>query len=457
MNIAIIDDQDDIKYAIEKILQKENHTCYGFCGDEDDLAEGIRVFDVQLIILDMMLKDSLTGLDIVKKLKEKSIEIPIIMITAYTTPSNMIEASKSGITDIIQKPFSAKEILETVNKYSSEKSVRDFSLIHNEEEFIGSYKSMKEVYKLIGIASSSDSNILISGDTGSGKDLIAKLIHKNSSRSEEPFVAINCSTIPENMFEKLMYGRVDNYFKNNESKHIGHVQKVKKGTLYLDEISNLHISLQTKLVRFLETKSYYPVGSSEETIFEGRVICSSLLNSKELLKNSLFRDDLYYRIATLEIALPNLENRKEDIKELSKYFIKYFSRELNVNSKILDKNAIDFLENHVFKGNVRELKNLIYKIMILSRKDTVSVDDLKDIIYDKSDKKEDYLKTICSEVLELYKDETIKDLFIDFEKEILKNLLIKEQNISKVARNMAISRNTLKDKIKKYSLEEFIK
>lgn len=232
MNIAIIDDQDDIKYAIEKILTKQGHTCYGFSGNEEDLIEGLNVFEVDLIILDMMLEDNLTGLDVIETLRNQEINTPIIMITAYTTPSNMIKASKAGIIDIIQKPFSANDIVQTVERYSSISLPKTLSLNSGEEEFIGSFETMKEIYKNIGMAANNSSNVLIVGETGTGKELIARLIHKNSTGANEPFVAINCATIPENLFEKLMYGKVENFSKNQNEAHLGYVQKVGRGTLF---------------------------------------------------------------------------------------------------------------------------------------------------------------------------------------------------------------------------------
>lgn len=453
MNIAIIDDQDDIKYAIEKILKKEGHTCYGFCGNEEDLLDGLKVFDIELIILDMMLEKDLSGLNIIQKLKKEKFDISIIMITAYTTPSNLIEASKSGIIDIIQKPFSAKDIVQTVNKYLPTHTSKINLKKIAKKEFIGSFETMKEIYKSIGLSAKNDSNILIIGDTGTGKDLVAKLIHENSINARKPFVAINCSTIPENLFEKLMYGKVENFSKNQNQAHIGHIQKVGEGTLYLDEINELHPSLQVKLLRFLETKSFYPLGSANEIKFKGRIICASSRKKSELENSEVFRSDLYYRISTFEIELPSLKDRKNDIKELVLYFIKTHCQLLKIKEKRVSEDVIEFLKECDLKGNVRELKNIIYKAILNSRNEMIFLEDIENNINNTDSQKIIVLKKITEEILNVYDLEESKNIFEDFENIMLEALFNKCNNISKLSNHLGITRNTLKSKFKKYNLD----
>lgn len=453
MNIAIIDDQDDIKYAIEKILKKQGHTCYEFNGNEEDLIEGLNIFEVDLIILDMMLEENLTGLDVIHTIRNQDINTPIIMITAYTTPSNMIKASKAGIIDIIQKPFSANDIIQTVEKYIPNCPPKTLYLNSGEEEFIGSFETMKEIYKNIGMAANNSSNVLIIGDTGTGKELIARLIHKNSTQAHEPFVAINCATIPENLFEKLMYGKVENFSKNQNEAHLGYVQKVGFGTLFLDEISELHPNLQVKLLRFLETKSFYPLGSNQEIQFQGRIICASLKRQNELEQQGSFRSDLYYRISTFEIFVPTLHQRKDDIKALVLHFIKQICTSLNMPEKSIEDDSISFLKECQLKGNVRELKNIIYKSVLHSRNDIISKQDLNRNINKNYNDKKNLLKEVCKELSTQYSVENAQILFEDFEKEMLQTLLKECNNISQLSTHLGITRNTLKAKLKKYGIE----
>lgn len=442
MHIAIIDDQADIRYAIEKMLSKQGHTCYGFSGSEEDLLEGIDVFEIDLIILDMMLENGLTGIDVLEKIKKASYQIPTILITAYTTPSNFISASKSGIIDIIEKPFSTKDILEVVNKYKKEdKKQKPFLLKENNEEFIGSFEIMKDIYNKIGIAAKSDITVSIFGETGIGKELVSRLIHQNSTRSKHPFVAINCATIPEDMFERIFYGHKDKK---------GYADSVGEGTLLLDEISDLKPSIQSKLLRFLELKTFTPLGELQEKKFKGRVICTSLTNPKELVEKNLFRNDLYHRISMLEIALPNLDKRTKDIKDLAHHFIKLANIELDVKIKAIQDDAIEFLEHHHFTGNIRELKNTIYKAALGARNDKITIEDIKKTLH--SVDKKSTIEEMCKNLINMYGVENSKDIFEDIEKELLKELLYQCQNISKLAQYLNISRNTLKAKIEKYDI-----
>jgi len=453
VNIAIIDDKEDIKYAIEKILKKQGHTCYGFEGGEEDLIDGLEAFEIDLIILDMMLAKSLSGLDVIDRIRGHSIDTPIIMITAYTTPSNIIKASKVGVIDIIQKPFSTQDIVDTVAKYTPNTQKRSLENEVDSERFIGSYGTMQEIYKNIGIAANSDLNVLIIGETGSGKELVAKLIHKNSQNGGEPFLAINCATIPENLFERLMYGRVENFAKNQNEANIGYAKQVGNGVLFLDEIDELHTTLQAKLLRFLETKSFYPLGSTVEEKFCGKIICASSKSKEELQNNNLFRNDLYFRIATFCIEIPSLKERKEDIKDLANYFVELFCAQTGVKKKEIEIDAINFLKEYEFKGNVRELKNLIHRVVLSSRNETISLDDIKENIDKKTDKRGVLLKKSVGELLSLYTIEETQSLFEDIEREILSLLLQKCNNISKVAQHLNITRNTLKAKMKKYALK----
>lgn len=453
MNIAIIDDKEDIKYAVEKILKKQGHTCYRFDGTEEELIEGLETFEINLIILDMMLAKSLTGLDVIKRVRKHNIDTPIVIITAYTTPSNIIKASKAGVIDIIQKPFSTEDIVQIVAKYTQNVQKKHRQLELKEEQFIGSFETMQDIYKDIGIASSSILNTLIIGDTGTGKELVAKLIHKNSKQCDEPFVAINCATIPENLFERLMYGRVENFSKNQNEVQEGYIQQVGFGTLFLDEISELHINLQPKLLRFLETKSFYPLGSSRELTFNGRVICASLKTKEELSNPHLFRNDLYHRIATFEIEVPNLNKRKNDIEALVTYFITQFCSTANIKEKSITKEAIDFLKECDFKGNVRELKNLIHKTMHHCRNELIALEDIQNNVPKNINSKSLFLENVCKEILGLYDIKESKTIFEDFEQKMLKLMLQKCNNISQLAQHLGITRNTLKTKLKKYHID----
>ena len=442
MNIAIIDDQADIRYAVEKMLSNKGHTCYGFGGDEEDLIEGIEVFDIDLIILDMMLEGSLTGLDVLERIKKASYQIPTILITAYATASNLINAAKSGIVDIIEKPFGTEDILKIVNKYKREdKKGKPFLFKDSNEEFIGSFENMKNIYSKIGIAAKSDVIVSIYGKSGTGKGLVAKLIHKNSARASRPFIAVNCTSILEEQFDTLFFGSDD---------YTGYVNSVGEGTLFLDEFSDLKLSLQGKLLRFIESGVF--LLDERKVELKARIICASSINLKELVEKKLFRNDLYHKISMLEIDLPSLDKRREDIKDLIFHFIKLANIELKTNIKGIDKDAVKFLENYNFSENIRELKNTIYKAILGARYDNIMLEEIKTLLQTPGHDSQLTLENICKNIVNIYGVENSKNIFNNLEKGILKELMNRCHNISALAKYMDISRNTLKSKLKKYDI-----
>ncbi len=435
MNIAIIDDQSDIRYAVEKMLSNKGHTCYGFCGDEEDLIDGIEVFDIDLIILDMMLEGSLTGLDVLERIKKASYQIPTILITAYATASNLINAAKSGIVDIIEKPFGTEDILKVVNKYKREdKKGKPFLFKDSNEEFIGSFETMKSIYSKIGIAAKSDVIVSIYGKSGTGKGLVAKLIHKNSIRASKPFITVNCTSILEEQFDTLFFGNDD---------YEGYVNSAGEGTLFLDEFSDLKLSSQGKLLLFLD---------SRKVEFKARIICASSINLKKLVEKKLFRNDLYHKISMLEINLPSLDKRREDIKDLIFHFIKLANIELKTNIKGIDKDAVQFLENYNFSENIRELKNTIYKAILSARYENIMLEEIENLLQTPSQDSQPTLENICKNIVNIYGVENSKNIFDDIEKGILEELMNRCSNISALAKYMNISRNTLKAKLKKYNI-----
>jgi len=442
VNIAIIDDQADIRYAVEKMLSNKGHTCYGFCGDEEDLIEGIEVFDFDLIILDMMLEGSLTGLDVLDRIKSASYQIPTILITAYATASNLINAAKSGIVDIIEKPFGTEDLLKVVNKYNREdKKGKPFLFKDSNEEFIGSFETMKNIYNKIGIAAKSDVIVSVYGKSGTGKGLVAKLIHKNSTRSSNPFTRVNCTSISQEKFDALFFGSDD---------YEGYINSAGEGTLFLDEFSDLKPSLQGKLFRFLESGAFVFDGKRVE--LRARIICASSVNIKELVEKKLFRNDLYHKVSMLEIELPSLGKRREDIKDLIFHFIKLANMELKTNIKSIDKDAVKFLENYEFNGNIRELKNTIYKAILGARHENIMLEEIKNVLQTPNHDSQPTLESICKNVVNIYGVENSKNIFDDLEKGILEELLKRCHNISALAKYMDISRNTLKSKFKRYNI-----
>lgn len=450
MKIAIIDDQHEIRYSLSKILQRNHHTTFQFNGEEEDFCVAIAEQGIELLVMDMMLGENLTGIDLIKKLKKADIALPIILMTAYTTPSNMIEASKIGIKDILQKPFDEASLISLVDKYrhvpKKEKQTK-LALKQGREEFVGSFETMREIYRKIGIASNNDLSVLIFGETGTGKELIATLIHTNSDKNEQPFIAVNCASIPKDLFESQLFGHEKGSFTSADKQHIGFAEQTGSGTLFLDEIGELDNELQSKLLRFLETKQFRRIGGTKELEFHGRIISATNAN----LEENGFREDLYFRLSMLSITLPTLKERKQDIPILCDYFIAKANRDLKTSLSSISNSALEMLREKEWKGNIRELRNSIYSACLNAQEDVLSIEDFKDIKKSVPSKDvEAQMNRLCTEYIEKNGIETVHVLEEAFKKEFLNVAYSFCPNITKLSLALGLSRNTLKKQLKEY-------
>jgi DNA-binding NtrC family response regulator len=453
MKIAIIDDQQEIRYSLSKILQRHNHKTVQYNGLEFDIAALIEEQAIELLIVDVMLSEELTGIDLIKSFKKKGLDISIILMTAYTTPENMIEASKIGIKDILQKPFGENELIELVDKLSISKKKElptPISHVNKKSEFVGSFETMKEIYHKIGIAANNDLAVLIYGETGTGKELIANLIHKNSERNDEPYIAINCASIPKELFESQLFGHEKGSFTSADKQHIGYAEQTRGGTLFLDEIGELDAELQSKLLRFLETRRFRRVGGSKELIFEGRIISATNVNLKEKSEKGLFREDLYFRLSILSINMPTLAERSKDIPILCEHFIDKANKELKTSIKSISKEAITSLMQQPWKGNIRELRNAIYSACLNARDKSLEVTDFVFSQEEDLDSFENQLKSLLSEHIQQSKN--LKDLEITLQKVFLSTCFAYMPNISQLSQALNRARNTLKKQLKELEI-----
>lgn len=453
MKIAIIDDQQEIRYSLSKILKRNHHQTVQFNGEEQNLGEHIVEQGVELLIVDVMLGETLTGIDLVKQFKKENIELPIILMTAYTTPTNMIEASKIGIKDILQKPFDEKELLALVSKYQlhTKKEPSKPIIKQGKEEFVGSYETMKEIYKKIGIAANNDLCVLILGETGTGKELISNLIHTNSARSSHPFIALNCASIPKDLFESQLFGHEKGSFTSADKQHIGFAELAGEGTLFLDEIGELDIELQSKLLRFLETKKFRRIGGSKELSFEGRIISATNASLRENIDKGAFREDLFFRLSMLTIHVPNLQQRAQDIPILCEHFIAKANKDLKTTISSISPQALQKLQKQTWKGNIRELRNTIYSACLNTSENSIEVQDVQDKEVKDSSLEGD-IKKLCTTYIQRYGIDKAKHLEDIFKKELLHVAHNECPNITKLSTAFDISRNTLKKQLKEFGI-----
>ncbi len=449
MTIGIIDDQDEIRYSVSKILKRSKYNTILFNGLEDDIAKQINDRDINLLIVDVMLSEDFSGIDLVKNLREQGIKTPIILMTAYTTPTNMIEASKIGIKDILQKPFTANELKDTVKKYDEKNDSYTKLLDQINEEFVGSFETMKEIYSKIGVAANNNLPVIVLGDTGTGKELIANLIHKNSKNSKYNILAINCASIPKELFESQLFGHEKGSFTDAKNLHVGFAEAVGEGTLFLDEIGEIDISIQGKLLRFLENRTFKRVGGNSDIKFRGRVISATNINITSNIEKDKFRQDLYFRLSMIKIEIPTLAQRKRDIPSLVDFFIKKANQDLKLSIKGISNDALEILQNRSYKGNIRELKNIVYNSALNAHEDIIKKENIK---FDNSSDSTLEVYDIIYNMLETQGIENAKNIYENIEKDFYSALLKKSENITHLANHLDISRSTLRKILKKYKL-----
>jgi len=446
MKIAIIDDQDEIRYSVSKILKRAKYDTVLFNGLEEDIGRQIKESDIKLLIVDVMLSDDFSGIDLVKNLYLYDIKLPVILMTAYTTPTNMIEASKIGIKDILQKPFTPDELKDTVKKYDEKKD--DYVKVMDKinEEFVGSFETMKDVYSKIGMAANNNLPVIILGDTGTGKELIARLIHKNSKNSKSEFLAVNCASIPKELFESQFFGHEKGSFTDANKQHVGYVEAVGDGTLFLDEIGELDISLQSKLLRFLEDKTFKRVGGNSDIEFKGRIVSATNININDNITKEKFRQDLYFRLSIISLEVPTLKQRKKDIPLLVDFFIKKANQDLKLNIKGISSEALKILKNRSYKGNIRELKNAVYNSVLNAHEYIIQQDNIK---FEAQNTKDASIKDIISQKLDERGLENAKDILEEIEQEFYAVLIEKDSNITHLAKYLKTSRSTLRKILQK--------
>lgn len=369
MRALIVDDEQNIRKVLNILLKEDGfeiHEASSVTNANSLIKENY--FDIAIV--DLRLSDG-SGIDILKTIKEQNPETVVLIITAFASTETAIAAMKLGAYDYVTKPFNLDEIrivLKNIKeKIILQKKVKELQQYADEyQNIIGKSDAMKRVFNMIDKIAPFDTNVLITGESGTGKELVAKAIHNKSMRSGKPFIAINCASLPAELLESELFGYTKGAFTGAYTSKQGLIDEANGGTLFLDEIGEMPLSLQAKLLRFLEEKKIRPIGSSSEIEIDVRIVAATNKTLNELLEKGEFREDLYYRLSTFEIRLPSLRERKEDIPLLINHFVKLFSRKFQKDIYRIEPAFVDYIMQQELKGNVRELKNIIEKEVILS-------------------------------------------------------------------------------------------
>lgn len=374
--ILLIEDDASIVGGLKKELQVEGYEVAVAERGDDGLAQAKeQPFDVVITDLKM---PGLSGLQLVEQLHAAKPKLPIIVVTAFGTTETAIDASKLGAYDYLLKPFDMAELLDLVaksvacNRLMSE-PVEIGAARANQSAIIGNSRAMQAVYKEIGRVAATAVTVLIRGETGTGKELVARAIYQHSSRAAQPFIAVNCAAIPETLLESELFGHDRGAFTGAHARRIGRFEQANRGTIFLDEIGDLSLNTQVKLLRVLQEKYIQRVGGNEKIPVDVRVLAAThrdlegALKENEASRTFRFREDLFYRLSGVTITLPPLSQRPEDIPDLVKYFMQRSSSEVGVDAPSIQPEAIAFLQSQVWPGNVRELENVVRQALLLAR------------------------------------------------------------------------------------------
>ncbi|MGB9873443.1 MAG: sigma-54-dependent transcriptional regulator [Hydrogenobacter sp.] len=438
--LLVIDDEKNIRDTLAKLLEEEGY----YVRTAESIESSKKLIQSEYfhaVLLDIWLPDG-DGLSFLNYIKTYLPDTSVIVITGHGKVEHAVRAIKEGAYDFLEKPFSMERLFLTVDRAVQEVLRKRLPKVE-EEELIGSSKPMLELKELIGKIAKTNINVLITGESGTGKELVARKIHELSERSHAPFVDINCASLPEELIEAELFGYEKGAFTSAFARKQGKLELAHGGTLFLDEIGDMSLKAQAKLLRVLETKKFTRLGGTQTVYSEFRLICASNKDLREEIKKGNFRGDLYYRISTVVISLPPLRERGEDIILLANHFLDKFSREYKKPLKYLTEEAKALLMSYPWKGNIRELKNLIERLVILHTGEEIKAEDIRNLL--NFSPAEDY------EALFRYKD--LKTAKQEFEKLFLKRKL-KEYNydLKKVSQEINIDLSNLYRKIKQYNI-----
>ncbi len=454
--LLIVDDEISIRESLFQFFTKEGYEV-DLAPDGKTARELFSKYEYDVVFLDLKLPDE-HGLEILKELQENNLDTQFIVISAYGNIETAVNAIKNGAFDFLEKPFSIYEAKLSLEKALEKKRLTleniylKMSLTERDEKvpFIGKNRAIKEILEKAKIIAQTDSTILITGESGTGKGLLARKIHEFDKLYPGPFVCVDCSCIVPTLFESELFGHVKGAFTGAHTSKIGKIELAQEGMLFLDEIGNIPLDLQAKLLKVVEEKEFSPVGSLKLIKARVRIVAATNKNLKEEVKKGSFREDLFYRLNVVHFHLPALRERKEDIPLLTDYFIKFYCDKHQRPLKKFSPEVMKVFFEYNWPGNVRELKHLIERLVIFSKNTEITPKDLyfAGFDYHEIEERDATEKTLIEEVLP--EAGTILPLEEVERAYILKVLDQVKWNRSLAARKLGIDRKTLRDKLKKW-------
>lgn len=459
-SVLIIDDESTIGSGCKRVLEQEDYKATYHQDGKLGLKEALKG-NYDIILLDLLLPE-IEGMEILRILRSEEIPSEVIIITGYATVDTAVEAMKLGAADYISKPFSPDELLITVNRIARQMDLQDENIalkkeliVHKEfKGIIGESSVMQQIFRWIKRVAPTNSNVLITGESGTGKELIAQAIHGLSLRKDRPFIACDCSALTPTLLESELFGHVKGSYSGAIANKQGLFEIANKGTLFLDEVSNISLEIQSKLLRVLETRKLRRVGDTEERSIDIRLLAATNQDLAAMVREGQFRNDLYYRLEVIPIHLPPLRERRTDIHRLANAFLAEIVKNPSVRARQFSPETMEILEDYLWPGNVRELRNLVERTAILCESECIEPRHIPPEVRYKNKMPELEHLPATWEEFKRFKKKTQSEITARIEKEFLTDALDKTNgNISKAAELIGMQRTNLHALLRKHKIK----
>jgi len=465
--ILLVDDDASLSEAVQVVLESRGYEVVRAADGEAGLRAAAEAeFDALLTDFRM---PGLGGMQLLEKIKAARPALPVVMMTAFSTTDRVIEATKKGAFDYLIKPFEMPDLLEVISKAVASSRLTAKPVAMGDEApdgdaIIGSCRAMQTVFKEIGSVADKPAPVLILGETGSGKELVARAIFQHSGRGDKPFVAVNCAAIPDSLIESELFGHEKGAFTNAVARRIGRFEQAHGGTLFLDEIGDLPAQVQVKLLRVLQERRISRVGGNEAIPIDVRVLSATHRDLGDMIKSGGFREDLLYRLNTSVVRLPALRERRNDIPQLATYFIARYAREFEMDAPAIHQDAMTALVEHDWPGNVRQLENVVRRALIDSRGMTISAGVVRASFEFTSSPASggaggtesslaDYIRGRLLEAKDGGAGGALEPIMEDLERELYRQAVeLSHGNQTKISKWVGVSRLTVREKLNKYEL-----
>jgi nitrogen regulation protein NR(I) len=462
-HVLLIEDDSNIATGLQKVMRANGYEVTLQTRGDDGLAIALaRAFDI--VITDLKLPGT-DGLEVVCQLHQAKPKLPIILITAHGTTETAIEATKWGAFDYVPKPFEVEDLLDLTAKALESSRLMSEPVEMGDAAaartaIVGKSRAMQAIYKEIGRVAATPVTVLIRGDTGTGKELIARAVYQHSDRANAPFIAINCAAIPENLLESELFGHERGAFTGADARRIGRFEQANGGTIFLDEIGDMDANLQAKLLRVLQEKSIQRVGGREAVPVDVRIIAATHRDLEAAIRERHFREDLFYRLSGVTIILPPLNQRAEDIPDMIKYFLRRYGPEVGVAAPSITPEAIAFLQSQPWPGNVRELENTVRQALLFARDYTIGVDHVKEIVTKSrqpvaasQQTHADYISALMDQAERGDLRNVFAKMLADLEPELYAQAIRRAHgNLTKAAQWLGVTRLKMREKLKEFGL-----